>query len=54
MGTRAELEDLLEFLAANDLRPVIDSTYGFTAIADAFAHLESGNVFGKVAVDYLH
>jgi NADPH:quinone reductase-like Zn-dependent oxidoreductase len=54
MGTRVELEGLLEFLAANDLRPVIDSTYGFTAIADAFAHLESGNVFGKVAVDYLH
>jgi NADPH:quinone reductase-like Zn-dependent oxidoreductase len=54
MGTRAELEGLLEFLAANELRPVIDSTYGFTAIADAFAHLESGDVFGKVAVDYLH
>jgi NADPH:quinone reductase-like Zn-dependent oxidoreductase len=54
MGTRAELEGLLEFLASNDLRPVIDSTYGFSAIADAFAHLESGNVFGKVAVDYLH
>jgi NADPH:quinone reductase-like Zn-dependent oxidoreductase len=54
MGTRAELEGLLEFLASNELRPVIDSTYGFTAIADAFAHLESGAVFGKVALDYLH
>jgi NADPH:quinone reductase-like Zn-dependent oxidoreductase len=54
MGTRAELEGLLEFLASNDLRPVIDSTYGFTAIPDAFGRLEAGDVFGKVAVDYLH
>ena len=54
MGSRAELVGLLEFLGTHDVRPVIDSTYGFTAIADAFAHLESGDVFGKVAVDYLH
>jgi NADPH:quinone reductase-like Zn-dependent oxidoreductase len=54
MGTAAELRALLEFLVANDIRPVIDSTYGFTAVADAFARLNSGEVFGKVAIDHLH
>ena len=39
---------------AKDIRPVIDSTYGFTAVADAFARLDSGEVFGKVAIDHLH
>jgi hypothetical protein len=36
------------------VRPTIDSTYGFTAVADAFAKLESGDIFGKVAIDLLH
>src|SRR3954447_2654680 len=54
MGTRSELSSLLTLMAEKEIRPVIDSTYGFTAIADAFAHLDSGDVFGKVAVDYLH
>jgi len=54
MGTVAELGALLDFVAAHEIRPVIDSTYGFTAVADAFARLNSGEVFGKVAIDHLH
>ena len=54
MGTAAELSALLDFLVAEDVRPVIDSTYGFSAVADAFARLDSGEVFGKVAIDHLH
>ena len=54
MGTADELTALLDFMVARGVRPVIDSTYGFTAVADAFARLESGEVFGKVAVDHLH
>jgi NADPH:quinone reductase-like Zn-dependent oxidoreductase len=54
MGTAAELSALLDLMVAEDIRPVIDSTYGFTAVADAFARLNSGEVFGKVAVDHLH
>ncbi|MET0414865.1 MAG: zinc-binding dehydrogenase, partial [Actinoplanes sp.] len=52
MGTRDELVALLDL--AKDVRPVIDATYGFSAVADAFARLESGEVFGKVAIDHLH
>jgi NADPH:quinone reductase-like Zn-dependent oxidoreductase len=54
MGTRDDLAALLDFLVAHDVRPTIDSTYGFTAVADAFAKLNEGNIFGKVAIDLLH
>ncbi|GIF24680.1 NADPH:quinone reductase-like Zn-dependent oxidoreductase [Actinoplanes tereljensis] len=54
MGTLPELEALMDLLVEKDIRPVIDSIYGFSAVADAFAHLESGDVFGKVALDFLH
>jgi len=54
MGTGPELAELLEFLVEKDVRPVIDSTYGFSAIVDAFTRLESGAIFGKVAIDFLH
>jgi NADPH:quinone reductase-like Zn-dependent oxidoreductase len=54
MGTLPELAELMDLLVEKDLRPAIDSTYGFSAVADAFAHLESGDVFGKVALDFLH
>jgi NADPH:quinone reductase-like Zn-dependent oxidoreductase len=54
MGTRPDLEVLLDLLVERNVRPVVDSTYGFTAVADAFARLESGDVFGKVVLDHLH
>ncbi|GAB2628859.1 Zn-dependent oxidoreductase [Paractinoplanes abujensis] len=54
MGTGSELAALLDLLVDKDVRPVVDSTYGFSAVADAFARLESGDIFGKVAVDFLH
>jgi NADPH:quinone reductase-like Zn-dependent oxidoreductase len=54
MGTAAELAALLDLMVSRGIRPVIDSTYGFTAVVDAFARLNSGEVFGKVAIDHLH
>jgi D-arabinose 1-dehydrogenase-like Zn-dependent alcohol dehydrogenase len=54
MGTATELAALLDLMVSKDIRPVIDSTYGFTAVADAFARLNSGEVFGKVAINHLH
>jgi NADPH:quinone reductase-like Zn-dependent oxidoreductase len=54
MGTAAELAALLDLMVSRGIRPVIDSTYGFTAVADAFARLNSSEVFGKVAIDHLH
>jgi NADPH:quinone reductase-like Zn-dependent oxidoreductase len=52
MGTPDDFTALLELCAERSIRPVIDSTYGFSAAADAFARLHSGDVFGKVVLDH--
>jgi NADPH:quinone reductase-like Zn-dependent oxidoreductase len=52
MGTRDELADLLALCADTGLRPIIDATYPFAKVADAFAHLAAGNVFGKVVCTF--
>ncbi len=49
MGTPTELAALLDLMVSKGIRPVIDSTYGFTAVADAFARLRRCEVFGLVA-----
>lgn len=54
MGTAAQLGELLDFCVRQNVHPVIDSTYGFSAVAEAFGRLHSGGVFGKVVVDHLH
>ncbi len=52
MGTRDELAALLALCADRGVRPVIDSEYGLSEAADAFARLESGQTFGKVVLDH--
>jgi D-arabinose 1-dehydrogenase-like Zn-dependent alcohol dehydrogenase len=52
MGTREELNALMELCARTGVRPVIDSVYGFDQLHDAFARLASGEVFGKVVIDH--
>jgi NADPH:quinone reductase-like Zn-dependent oxidoreductase len=52
MGTRDELAAVLDLMASRNIRPVIDSTFGFSEVTDAFARLASGDVFGKVVVDH--
>ncbi|MEU4238104.1 zinc-binding dehydrogenase [Actinoplanes sp. NPDC026619] len=54
MGTLPELAELMDFCVEKGIRPEIDATFGFSAVADAFARLEAGDVFGKVAIDFLH
>lgn len=52
MGTPAELAELLALCVERGIRPVVDSVYGFSEAADAFARLQSGEVFGKVVLDH--
>jgi NADPH:quinone reductase-like Zn-dependent oxidoreductase len=52
MGTRDELAALLELVEQRGIRPVVDSTYGFSQVRDAFGRLASGEVFGKVVLDH--
>jgi NADPH:quinone reductase-like Zn-dependent oxidoreductase len=50
MGSRRELEDLIRFLDATGVRPVIDSVRPLADAAEAFAQLERGDVFGKLVL----
>ena len=50
MGTREELVELSRMLVATGVRPVIDSTTPLADAAAAFARLESGAGFGKIAL----
>ena len=52
MGTAAELASLLDLCATRGVRPVIDSTFGFSEAEQAFARLAAGEVFGKVVIDH--
>ncbi|GAB2927777.1 zinc-binding dehydrogenase [Micromonospora polyrhachis] len=52
MGTRDELGDLLAFCQTHDVRPMVDTVYGFSQVTEAFARLHSGDVFGKVVLDH--
>ncbi|WP_230977217.1 zinc-binding dehydrogenase [Georgenia yuyongxinii] len=46
----SDLERLTEIIEAGTLTPHIDSTYPLERVPEAMRHLESGDVFGKVAI----
>src|SRR3954469_24316386 len=48
MGTRSELEQLLAFLVATGVRPVIDTELALTDARYGFAKMADGDLFGKV------
>lgn len=52
MGTPAEAGRTARVLRRPGVRPVVDSVHGFSQVADAFARLQSGEVFGKVVLDH--
>jgi NADPH:quinone reductase-like Zn-dependent oxidoreductase len=50
MGSRAELERLVEFLVASGARPVISEVVGLERAEEALRRLANGDVFGKVVI----
>lgn len=50
MGTQQDLADLLEFMQANDVHPVIDRTLPMAHAAEAFAAMHAGDVHGKLVL----
>jgi NADPH:quinone reductase-like Zn-dependent oxidoreductase len=51
VGSRAQQIDMIRAIEANDIRPVIDSSFPLESIADAFRHQESQRHFGKICLD---
>ncbi|MGY2365934.1 zinc-dependent alcohol dehydrogenase family protein [Pseudomonas azotoformans] len=50
VGPRRALEDLIRMVDRHTLAPVIDHTYRFTEVPQAFTHLKRG-AFGKVVIE---
>ena len=50
MGTRSELEQLIAFLVATGVRPVIDEVLPLKDAARAFERMQTGDVFGKLVL----
>lgn len=51
VGSRAMLEDLVRFMEATGIRPVIDRRFAFDDAPAAYRYLRSGEHFGKIVVD---
>ena len=52
VGSRHDQHDMNRAIAANGIKPVIDSTYPLSGIADAFRHQESQKHFGKICLEW--
>ncbi len=52
VGSAAMFERMNAFLAEKEIRPVIDRTFSFEEAEAAYAHLQSGEHFGKVVVGW--
>ena len=50
MGSKDEMEDLLNFCAVTGVRPVIDSVLPMDRAREGFEHLARGEVFGKIVL----
>jgi NADPH:quinone reductase-like Zn-dependent oxidoreductase len=54
LGSRDEFRQLLSFLNASQLRPVIDSVYPLKDAAAAQQRMEEGKQFGKIVLQISH
>ena len=50
MGTRTELERLVEFLGATGVRPLVDEVFAMHDAEQAFARMAEGELFGKLVL----
>ena len=51
LGTVSEQHDLLAFCQRHNVRPVIGQSYPLDEVHAALSHLESGDQFGKIALE---
>ena len=51
VGHRASFEAMNRAFALHELRPAVDTVFGFDEVPAAFEHLRSGKHFGKVCIE---
>ena len=50
VGSVEDLQAMADAIGVHRMKPVIDRTFAFTDVKEAFAHMASGAHFGKVAI----
>jgi NADPH:quinone reductase-like Zn-dependent oxidoreductase len=50
VGSIEDLKAMADAISVNRMKPVIDKVFSFDQVKQAFAHMESGAHFGKVAI----
>ncbi|GLZ82079.1 alcohol dehydrogenase [Actinorhabdospora filicis] len=50
VGSRADLEQVVELIAATGMKPQVDKIFTFDELHEAFRYYQSGAAFGKVVV----
>lgn len=51
MGTRDEFLSMLHFVESRAIRPILDKTFPFSQIHDAFKRMENADQFGKIVLE---
>ncbi|MTI32118.1 quinone oxidoreductase family protein [Xanthovirga aplysinae] len=52
MGTDEEFNDMVDFVAKKEIRPIVDSVVPFENIISQFDKMQSGKMFGKLVVRF--
>jgi NADPH:quinone reductase-like Zn-dependent oxidoreductase len=52
VGSRVMQEEMVRAINLNGMKPVIDKSFAFDELAEAFRYQESGKHFGKIVVEY--
>ncbi len=50
VGSVEDLQALVDAIAINRMKPILDRTFPFEQAKEAFSHVASGAHFGKVAI----
>ncbi|WP_186577652.1 zinc-binding dehydrogenase [Aquibacillus kalidii] len=50
MGSKEELQSMLQFIEKHNIKPIVDKIYPLSATGDAFDYLRDGNQFGKIGL----
>lgn len=50
IGPRTELEDMVRFIEAKGLKPVIDKEFAFSEAKEAFEYVKAQKHVGKVVI----
>ena len=52
VGSKVMQEQMVEAININGIKPIIDKSFGFDQLADAFRYQESGQHFGKIVLEW--